>query len=181
MPPGTTDGGIASAPCTLANLAGIDEPMTPGTMSADQPCRPARTPAGGQWAPAQHTEADIDLGPVMTQLLDGTRAWLRDGRLHRTDGPAIEWADGTHMWYQDGRLHRTDGPAVEYPDGTREWYQDDERHRTDGPALEAPHGTRMWYQHDQLHRTDGPAVEYHDGTRQWWAHGKLLYTTRPRA
>ena len=32
-------------------------------MSTGQPRRPAGTPTGGQWAPAQHAEADIDLGP----------------------------------------------------------------------------------------------------------------------
>ncbi len=32
-------------------------------MSTGQPRRPAGTPAGGQWAPAQHAEADIDLSP----------------------------------------------------------------------------------------------------------------------
>jgi hypothetical protein len=30
-------------------------------MSANQPRKPAGTPVGGQWAPAAHTEADIDL------------------------------------------------------------------------------------------------------------------------
>ena len=44
------------------------------------------------------------------------------GQLHRTDGPAIEWADGTKWWYQNGLLHRTDGPAVELADGGRVWY-----------------------------------------------------------
>ena len=30
-------------------------------MSTNQPRKPAGTPVGGQWAPAAHTEADIDL------------------------------------------------------------------------------------------------------------------------
>lgn len=25
-------------------------------------------------------------------------------------------------WYQNGKLHRTDGPAVEDSDGSKEWY-----------------------------------------------------------
>ena len=32
-------------------------------MSTGQPRRPAGTPAGGQWAPSPHAEADIDLNP----------------------------------------------------------------------------------------------------------------------
>ena len=44
---------------------------------------------------------------------DGTRRYYNTaGQLHRTDGPAIEWADGTKWWYQNGLLHRTDGPAI---------------------------------------------------------------------
>ena len=45
------------------------------------------------------------------------------GELHRTDGPAAEWADGSKEWYQNGKLHRTDGPAVEYADGSKVWYE----------------------------------------------------------
>ena len=30
--------------------------------------------------------------------------------------------DGTKHWYINGKLHRTDGPAVEYTDGSKEWY-----------------------------------------------------------
>jgi hypothetical protein len=47
--------------------------------------------------------------------------------LHRTDGPAIEYANGSKYWYVDGKLHRTDGPAVEYSDGSKEWYVDGKR------------------------------------------------------
>jgi len=130
-------------------------------MSTKQPRKPAGTPAGGQWATAQHSEADIDLGPItaglttigpeMTELSDGTREWRQDGELHHTDGPAVERPDGTREWFRDGKLHRTDGPAIEWADGTREWYQDGELHRTNGPAVEEP-----------------------DGAREWWAHGKRV-------
>ena len=43
--------------------------------------------------------------------------WFQDGKLHRLDGPAIEWANGDEHWYQEGKLHRLDGPAIEYADG----------------------------------------------------------------
>jgi hypothetical protein len=79
--------------------------------------------------------------------------------------------DGTKMWYQDGKLHRTDGPAVEYTDGGKFWYQNGKPHRTDGPAVEEPDGTKMWYLNDKLHRTAGPAVEDSGGTKEWYQNG----------
>ena len=30
------------------------------------------------------------------------KAWFLNGKLHREDGPAIEWADGTKVWYLNG-------------------------------------------------------------------------------
>jgi hypothetical protein len=30
--------------------------------------------------------------------------------------------DEVTRWYKDGKLHREDGPAVEYPNGYCEWY-----------------------------------------------------------
>jgi hypothetical protein len=37
--------------------------------------------------------------------------------LHREDGPALE-ADGSKYWFNEGRMHRTDGPAVIGADGS---------------------------------------------------------------
>jgi len=44
------------------------------------------------------------------------------GKLHREDGPAVEYADGSKEWWWAGELHREDGPAVEYADDRKEWY-----------------------------------------------------------
>ena len=55
----------------------------------------------------------------------GTKSWYLDGKLHCTDGPAIEGAYGTKEWYLDGKLHRVDGPAIECADGTKLWYLND--------------------------------------------------------
>ena len=66
----------------------------------------------------------------------GTRRYYNAaGQLHRTDGPAVEYANGSNYWYQNDELHRTDGAAIEYPDGTKRWYQNGKTHRTDGPAI----------------------------------------------
>jgi hypothetical protein len=40
-----------------------------------------------------------------------------NGKLHREDGPAGEFADGTKRWYHYGKLHHEDGPADEYANG----------------------------------------------------------------
>jgi hypothetical protein len=45
-----------------------------------------------------------------------------NGKHHRADGPAIEYADGGKEWYVNGKLHREDGPAIEYADGGKEWW-----------------------------------------------------------
>ena len=33
---------------------------------------------------------------------NGDREWWLNGRYHREDGPAIEWANGTKKWYLNG-------------------------------------------------------------------------------
>lgn len=42
---------------------------------------------------------------------DGTKAWCKEGKYHRTDGPAVEYTNGSKYWYKEGKYHRTDGPA----------------------------------------------------------------------
>ena len=38
---------------------------------------------------------------------NGRRNWLNDaGRLHRTDGPACEYADGDKAWFRHGKLRK---------------------------------------------------------------------------
>ena len=57
----------------------------------------------------------------------------------------IQDESGAKFWYLHDKLHREDGPAVEYPDGTKRWYLHDELHREDGPAEEYPDGSKYWY------------------------------------
>ena len=48
----------------------------------------------------------------------GTICWYNEkGKLHREDGPAIEWADGDKIWYLNDKRHREDGPAIEWANG----------------------------------------------------------------
>ena len=53
---------------------------------------------------------------------NGDKLWYQDGKRHRTDGPAIEYAHGTKEWFLNGQRHRVDGPAIEYPNGTKEYW-----------------------------------------------------------
>ena len=55
-------------------------------------------------------------------VFDDRTEWRLDGQLHRTDGPAVEYANGNRFWYLNGQRHRVDGPAVESADGTCYWY-----------------------------------------------------------
>jgi len=32
------------------------------------------------------------------------------------------YVDGAKIWYQNGKLHRLDGPAIEYASGNKEWF-----------------------------------------------------------
>jgi len=75
----------------------------------------------------------------------GNKYWYLNGKLHREDGPAIEWVDGDKEWYLNGERHRTEGPAIEYTNGTKEWYLNGERHRENGPAVEYAYGYKAWY------------------------------------
>ena len=80
----------------------------------------------------------------------------------------------THtVWYNlEGKYHRENGPAIEWADGRKYWYINGEPHRTDGPALEWANGDKSWLINGKLHRTDGPALEYADGTKSWYINGK---------
>ena len=53
---------------------------------------------------------------------NGDKHWYLDGKCHREDGPAVEFASGTKYWYLNGKLHREDGPAVEGASGYKHWY-----------------------------------------------------------
>ena len=83
--------------------------------------------------------------------------------------------NGIKHWYLNDQLHRTDGPAVEWADGSKFWYLNDQLHREDGPAIEWADGGKFWWLNGQLHRTDGPAVvAVADGNKEWWLNGQEL-------
>jgi hypothetical protein len=77
-------------------------------------------------------------------------------------------------WRLNGKLHREDGPAVEWADGAKEWYLDGKLHREGGPALEGFSGHEEYWFKGSLHRKDGPAVVHADGHEEYWVDGKKV-------
>ena len=52
----------------------------------------------------------------------GDKWWYLNGKIHRENGPAIEYRNGDKEWYLNGKIHRENGPAIEWADGTKHWY-----------------------------------------------------------
>lgn len=110
----------------------------------------------------------------------GTTTWHNgkmysaNKKLHRYDGPAIEWNNGDKEWHINGKRHRIDGPAIEYANGTKKWYLFGILHRLDGPAVEHLPGYVEYWHNGQLHRTDGPARMNEHGHKEWWINGCRL-------
>lgn len=45
-----------------------------------------------------------DMGRLLGYYVyGGTQVWLEDGRVHRSDGPAVISPDGIERWYLDGK------------------------------------------------------------------------------
>ena len=53
--------------------------------------------------------------------------------------------NGNKHWYFNGKLHREDGPAVEFSTGSKHWYINGKKHREDGPAVEDSNGDKYWF------------------------------------
>ena len=115
----------------------------------------------------------------ITEWSDGSKEWYLNGKPHRTDGAAVQFANGYKAWCLNGNYHRVDGPAVEWPSGYKEWWVNGKKHRTDGPAIERVNGSKEWYLNGKLHRTDGPAREYADGYKAWLLNGEYHRTDGP--
>lgn len=65
------------------------------------------SPGGGSRGAPRPTRGAGNPGP------SPGRHWRDQGRLHREEGPAVEYDDGAKWWFRDGHFHRDDGPAVE--------------------------------------------------------------------
>jgi hypothetical protein len=78
---------------------------------------------------------------------------------------------GNKYWYLNDKLHREDGPAIEYANGAKQWHLNGKRHRVDGPAIVDTDNYKEWYFNDKLHRVDGPAIEFTSGDKRWYYQG----------
>jgi len=58
----------------------------------------------------------------------GDKRWYKENKLHRLEGPAVEWCNGDKEWYKEDERHRLDGPAIDYSDGRKFWYIEGERY-----------------------------------------------------
>lgn len=74
--------------------------------------------------------------------------WMKNGKVHREDGPAIEHQSGYSAWYFEGMKHRLDAPAIIWHDGSMEWFVHGSRHREDGPAVTDSDGSKEWWIND---------------------------------
>ena len=92
--------------------------------------------------------------------LDKTRLTIYDKQVFCVDQCGTKW------WFLNGKLHRVDGPAIEYANGTKWWYLNGELHRVDGPAVEFANGDKYWFLNGELHRENGPAIEYANGNKE---------------
>ncbi len=114
---------------------------------------------------------------VMIDDKGDVKYYNEGGRLHRLDGPALEYACGTKAWYVNGKNHRLDGPAIEWGNN-KAWRVNGKQHRLDGPAIEFSDGSKEWWVNDKRHRLDGPAVEWANGDKWWYVNDKLIGSSR---
>jgi len=60
--------------------------------------------------------------PTCKTYPNGNKFWYLNDKLHREDGPAVEFANGGKEWWLNGKLHREDGPAIERASGNKTWF-----------------------------------------------------------
>jgi len=70
----------------------------------------------------RHSVCEIR-GPDTPRYIQPLRRYFVNHKLHRDDGPAVEYADGRKEYCRAGLLHRDKGPAVEHANGYRAYYQ----------------------------------------------------------
>ena len=86
-------------------------------------------------SPDDHLQNQEKLMTTERSVKNGITEWRVNGKLHREDGPAIEYANGAvEYWYFDGKLHREDGPAVTYANGEKFWYVNGDLKKVDKPT-----------------------------------------------
>lgn len=106
---------------------------------------------------------------IVTIDYGNVEKWYFNGKLHRENGPAINFDNKIKEWYFNGKLHRTDGPAVEWPDGSGSWYFEGKQHRLNGPARDWKIQKQWWINGKQLTET-----EFNEKIKQLTCENKLV-------
>jgi hypothetical protein len=70
---------------------------------------------------------------TLTIYQDGTQLWVKNGIIHKEDGPAIIYPNGTMMWVVNGIVHNENGPALIRSDGSRGWFLNGQIYKISGP------------------------------------------------
>jgi len=50
------------------------------------------------------------------------KEWYKNGKLHRLNGPAIEYKNGFKKWYRNGILYQECGPKMIYNKHHKKWF-----------------------------------------------------------
>ena len=99
--------------------------------------------------------------------MSDTFQWCLDKNKLKTFGKQVFRIDeyGDKNWYLNGKRHRINGPAIEFANGDKWWYLNGKYHRVDGPAVERANGDKWWYLNGKCHRVNGPAIEFANGDK----------------
>ncbi len=112
----------------------------------------------------------------------GNTYYKKDGKYHRTDGPAVIQRNGYQEWWENGVLKSRKRPDVEeiqlhrieYKDKIEYYGNNSQRHRLDGPAVKYKNKKyEEWWKDGKKHRNgDEPAIILKD-LKEWYVDGKL--------
>lgn len=132
----------------------------------------------------------------------GTKYWYKNGKLHKKDGPAVEYPNGGKEWWLYGMKHRDDGSAVEYPNDTCEYWKNgklitnnDLKQKKLMCILENSvcginrKNGNIYYCHEkenkegkkskEFHRENDPAIEMANGDKYWCQNGEFHRKNAP--
>ena len=61
---------------------------------------------------------------ILNSILEFTnrREWYKNGKLHRINGPAVEYKNGCKKWYRNGILYKECGPDIVYNRIKKKWF-----------------------------------------------------------
>lgn len=113
---------------------------------------------------------DLGLG----RISGPAELWFEDGKLHRSDGPAITYADGTKEWWIRGRRHRQGAASVVVAKGARWNNWQPVGHMSSRKRMPLTGPAELYYSHGQLHNVSGPALRAQGRRDQYWLEGEKL-------